>query len=191
MGLFIVTGGAGSGKSEYAERLACTLAGEKKQVIYVATMRDDGSASARERITRHRHLREGKGFSTVECPVRITDALSGGDGVYLIEDLTNLVANEIYDPEGSVGEASGVGRGMIPAVLAANVTAPMKEASAASDVIVVANELSLEAIDQTDGETRWFVERISQIVNSLAGYADAVTEVVCGIPVMHKGERQA
>ena len=59
----LVTGGSGSGKSEYAERLAA--AGGTPR-IYVATMipwDDEG----RRRIEKHRAMRAGKGFETVEC----------------------------------------------------------------------------------------------------------------------------
>lgn len=59
----LVTGGSGSGKSEYAERLA--VAGGTPR-IYVATMipwDDEG----RRRIEKHRAMRTGKGFETVEC----------------------------------------------------------------------------------------------------------------------------
>lgn len=60
--LFLVTGASGSGKSEYAEQLACNLAkrdGLQKK-IYVATMERIGEEAER-RITRHRKLRAGKG----------------------------------------------------------------------------------------------------------------------------------
>ena len=59
----LVTGGSGSGKSEYAERLA--VAGGTPR-IYVATMipwDDEGW----RRIEKHRAMRAGKGFETVEC----------------------------------------------------------------------------------------------------------------------------
>ena len=61
----LVTGGAASGKSEYAESLACRWGDGPR--IYLATMeaRDGESLS---RVDRHRRARAGKGFCTVECP---------------------------------------------------------------------------------------------------------------------------
>ena len=62
--LRLIIGGSASGKSEYAERLVCPLPGKR---IYVATMEPFGE-EGRERIARHRKLREGKGFVTAEVP---------------------------------------------------------------------------------------------------------------------------
>ncbi|MBQ9041751.1 MAG: bifunctional adenosylcobinamide kinase/adenosylcobinamide-phosphate guanylyltransferase [Eggerthellaceae bacterium] len=58
----LVTGGAASGKSAYAESLAKALPGPH---AYVATMRH-GDAETEARIARHREMRAGKGFVTVE-----------------------------------------------------------------------------------------------------------------------------
>ena len=62
--LRLIIGGSASGKSEYAERLVCSLPGKR---IYAATMEPFGE-EGRERIARHRKLREGRGFVTVEVP---------------------------------------------------------------------------------------------------------------------------
>lgn len=61
----LVTGGSGSGKSEYAEKLI--LESGAKEKVYIATMEVFGEES-RERVRRHRRLRAGKGFRTIECP---------------------------------------------------------------------------------------------------------------------------
>lgn len=88
----VVTGGAASGKSAFAEHLACALPGPH---AYVATMRH-GDAETEVRIARHLRMREGKGFVTVE--------LADGDDAglatcrtALLEDLGNLVANGLED----------------------------------------------------------------------------------------------
>ena len=62
--LCLVIGGSASGKSEYAERHVCALPGRR---IYAATMQPFGE-EGRQRIARHRKLREGKGFVTIEVP---------------------------------------------------------------------------------------------------------------------------
>ena len=62
--MILVTGGSGSGKSAFAED--CVLAlGEKKR-IYIATMFPFDEES-KKRVARHRNMRSGKGFETVEC----------------------------------------------------------------------------------------------------------------------------
>ena len=68
--ILLVTGGSASGKSEYAENRALQLAkAEQKKLIYLAAMKPFGEEAAK-RIERHRQLRAGKGFETVE---RYTD----------------------------------------------------------------------------------------------------------------------
>lgn len=84
----LVTGGAASGKSAYAERLALSLPGPR---WYVATMKR-GGAEAEARIARHVRMREGKGFSTVEL-AHAGPSSFGPGGTVLLEDLSNLVLN--------------------------------------------------------------------------------------------------
>ena len=66
----LVTGGAASGKSEYAEKVLLSLAGSGEK-LYIACMRNDSEAA--KRIARHRALREGKGFVTIEKDTGLGD----------------------------------------------------------------------------------------------------------------------
>ena len=59
----LVIGGAASGKSEYAESL---LLGRPGPRYYLATMEPAADGECRARIERHRALRAGKGFATIE-----------------------------------------------------------------------------------------------------------------------------
>ena len=61
--LAVVTGGSGSGKSEYAEGLA--LQAEPGRKLYLATMMV-WDEEGRQRVRRHRRMREGKQFRTEE-----------------------------------------------------------------------------------------------------------------------------
>ena len=88
----VVTGGAASGKSAFAERLACALPSPH---AYVATMRH-GDAETEARIARHLRMREGKGFFTVELADGDRSGLSACKTA-LLEDLGNLVANGLED----------------------------------------------------------------------------------------------
>ena len=68
--MVLVVGGSGSGKSSYAEKMAVSLAPARMRKYYLATMQvfdDEG----RKKVDRHRKLRNGKGFFTIEQPVRI------------------------------------------------------------------------------------------------------------------------
>ena len=91
--LIYVSGGSGSGKSAFAESLIETS--DPGHRAYIATMEPWGEES-RQRIARHRQMRAGKGFTTWECP-RDLEALSVPAGcAALLEDVTNLFANEWF-----------------------------------------------------------------------------------------------
>ena len=62
--MILVTGGSGSGKSAFAED--CVVSFGKTDRIYIATMYPFDEES-RKRVQRHRKMRQGKGFETVEC----------------------------------------------------------------------------------------------------------------------------
>ena len=61
--IVLVTGGSGSGKSEYAEQLVMRFGDCRR--FYVATMEVFGE-EGREKVLRHKRLRRGKGFVTLE-----------------------------------------------------------------------------------------------------------------------------
>ncbi|WP_127568585.1 bifunctional adenosylcobinamide kinase/adenosylcobinamide-phosphate guanylyltransferase [Paenibacillus xylaniclasticus] len=98
---FLITGGARSGKSSFAERYAARLA---KRGFYVATatVEDDEMS---ERIGRHRQQRESSGFqwTTIEEPRRLAERLNalmcdidtaGGEPpVVLVDCLTLWLTN--------------------------------------------------------------------------------------------------
>jgi adenosylcobinamide kinase / adenosylcobinamide-phosphate guanylyltransferase len=93
----LVTGGARSGKSTFAEKLAMRLGNEG---FYIATSQyyDD---EMRERIALHRQQREGTGFSwlTKEEPYRLRELLeflqtsANEDSVILVDCMTLWLSN--------------------------------------------------------------------------------------------------
>ena len=167
--LNLVIGAAASGKSEYAEDIVMSLPGEK---IYIATMEPFG-AEAKERIARHRALRAGKGFSTVERPRNLIGLTPEADWNVLIEDLPNLAANEFFSPEGGGAAAvlSGVDR----------------ICKTASGVTIVTGDIFSDG-GTYDAGTRDYMEMLADLHMRIAAKADNVVEVVCGIPCALKGE---
>lgn len=212
--LYYITGGAGSGKSEYAEQLAERLHTELGgPLYYVATMNPaprDSDAAAR--IAKHQKRRAGRGYTTLECPTdiaqlraRLTKDLNLPDttagallmpatgkasqaesirhssnaaevlhaasrAVFLLEDLTNLYANEVYGTSGHPHE----------------IVAPLLELTQqAGAVIIVANELYSDGICYAP-ETDRFLRDLAGLAAALSAAADQVTEVVYGIPVQLK-----
>ena len=100
----LVFGGAASGKSEYGEKLVCSLP-RTGELIYLATMEPFGP-EAEARIRRHRELRACRGFSTLERARDLAGRPLPSGGTVLLEDLGNLAANELFsgtdmDPEGA------------------------------------------------------------------------------------------
>lgn len=95
----LITGGARSGKSTFAERYAARQA---DRVTYIATAQalDDGM---RRRIDRHRARREEDGvrWETVEEPLDLTGALAlrRSDPVVLIDCLTLWLTNVLLARE--------------------------------------------------------------------------------------------
>ena len=185
--MVLVTGGAASGKSEYAERLVCGEVPEAADVpmaegprIYVAAMQPFGS-EAEERIRKHRAAREHRGFLTVE---RYTD-LSGlsvppGSRV-LLEDLGNLTANEMFSAGGTAapGEtADAVIRGLLR----------LKEHCGL--LVAVTNEIFSGGCEYP-AETTRYMRALGEVNRRAAAAADRVTEVVCGIPVQRRPDPAA
>ena len=68
-------GGSGSGKSAFAEQKAVSLAAGG-ELVYLATMQVYGE-EGKKKVERHRQLRRGKGFETIERPVRVDRAEPG------------------------------------------------------------------------------------------------------------------
>src|SRR5437868_732150 len=90
----LVLGGARSGKSAFAERLAAEAAAAR---VYVATA-TAGDDEMRERIAHHR-ARRGDVWRTVEEPLALVDTLtheSRTDNAILVDCLTLWLSNLMH-----------------------------------------------------------------------------------------------
>ena len=171
--LILVSGGSASGKSEFAEGLVTSSGLENR--IYLATMQVWDGESVR-RVERHRQMRTGKGFATVECPTGLADvALPSGCAV-LLEDLSNLCANEYFSPGGKEGVLDRVLAGI------------RRAAEQAELLVVVTNELFSDGMDYAPDTLAWLAG-LAGLNRAIAARAGGVYEVVCGIPVAWKGEK--
>lgn len=169
--LHIITGGSGSGKSEYAENQVLQ-AGDGKR-IYIATMIPYGE-EGRQRVERHRKLRERKNFETVECYKNLSGLTLPRDSVVLLECMSNLVANEIFEPEGAGGDVvNAVCRGV------------RRLNGQVRHLFLVTNEVFSDGICY-DPDTTHYLDCLGRVNQELAAMADRVTEVVYGIPVRLK-----
>ena len=169
--LTLVLGGAASGKSEYAESLVLQTAGSR---FYLATMQV-WDAECAARVEKHRRMRAEKRFETVECPLHLDAVRLPARGTALLEDLSNLTANELYDPAGAGENSAG-------AILAGLDSL----AAQCENLIVVSNEVFSGGADYA-GDTGRYLMALARVNNAFAARADRVVRVVCGIPVYYKG----
>ena len=188
--MVLVTGGAASRKSEYAERLVSGEIRLNKEertdpLLYVAAMQPFG-AEAEERIRKHRVQRAHRGFQTVE---RYTDlaGLSVPEGSrVLLEDLGNLTANEMFSPEGAGHKtASGVPFPDPAAAAEAVVRGVLHLKEQCSLLVVVTNEIFSSGSGWPE-ETQQYLRALGEVNRRLAEDAELVTEVVCGVPSVLK-----
>lgn len=168
----VVTGGSGSGKSAWAEQQVLRLGAQKR--YYIATMKCADEES-RRRIARHRRMRAGKQFETLECPADLEKLTLEAGSTVLLECMSNLTANEFFD-----------GKVHTPQETAAKIMAGiavLREQCA--NLIVVTNEVFSDGA-MFDAWTTQYLECLGSINCAMARAADCVAEVVYGIPVILK-----
>lgn len=180
--IYLVTGGSGSGKSEYAESLL--LKSSCAARYYVATMAIYGEEGKRK-VLRHQMLRREKGFITLERQRGVGAELPGNtrrrrtDSAVLLECVSNLAANEMF----------GSGDTGVPAaeVLAGRIVEDISRlASQTRHMVIVTNEVGSDGI-LYEPETMEYIRLMGLINQNLAEMAHQVTEVVYGIPIIWKG----
>ena len=164
----LIIGGAACGKSEYAERHVLSLPGRR---IYLAAM-EPWDDECRARIARHRAARAGRGFETVERYRDLAGLRVPPDGNILLEDLSNLLANELYGHQGQGLDAVCAGLSSLR--------------TRCAHLTVVTNEIFSGGADYA-GDTLAFMRALGELNRNLAEQADFVCEVVCGLPNVLKG----
>lgn len=197
----LIIGGSGSGKSAYAEDYVLAAAADLPK-YYIATMQVY-DAEGERKVERHRRLRAGKGFVTIEQPTDIGKAgikiagnawneqekgdiheVDGMDapneekqgGVALLECMSNLVANEMFSGE-QMPETDAVVRRVTEGIEAL--------AKQLTHFVIVSNNVFEDGIAY-DALTLRYIEALGRINTRLADLADHVVEVVVGIPVSVK-----
>lgn len=176
--IYLVTGGSGSGKSEYAED--CLTGGKKGQFLYIATMRPYTEETL-QKIERHHRLRDGKGFQTLERYTDLAGAKIPENKGILLECISNLVANELYKEDGTLCDVTEVKEKVVNGV--------KKLAGSTERLVIVTNEVNAD-INGYSNETEQYRKCIGLVNQELAKFADVVTEVVYGIPVYVKGKNK-
>lgn len=169
--MILLTGGSACGKSSYAESLCVNLPMPR---YYIAAMQPFGDGGM-EKIERHRRLRQGKGFETIERYTDYASLLLPERGTALLECICNLTANEMFDDQGNLTDPFD------------RVLAGVEALNRQCDhLIVVTNDVGSDA-ENYDPATNAYIRALGRINAALAAKADAVYELVCGIPIVKKG----
>ncbi|WP_372836185.1 bifunctional adenosylcobinamide kinase/adenosylcobinamide-phosphate guanylyltransferase [Puniceibacterium confluentis] len=163
----LITGGARSGKSRFAEDLVRSWGG---QPVYIATAEAlDGEMT--QRIAAHRTQR-GPGWTLIEEPLDLCAALgrSDGQGPRLVDCMTLWLSNLMLQE--------------------CDVTAALKQllvtlAAQTSPVVLVTNEVG-SGIVPASALGRDYRDRCGWMNQTLGAVADRIELVVCGHPLRVK-----
>lgn len=154
---------------------------------------------AKKKVERHRKLRAGKGFLTIESPmnvgkIRFACAGESGQAQYrqeaerkgqcssekksaLLECMSNLTANEMFTKDGMKSEEEVVEK----------IVSEIQTLSQKLDNLVIVTNNVFEDGVIYDAGTMEYLRALGRINAALAHLADRVAEVVVGIPVELKG----
>jgi adenosylcobinamide kinase/adenosylcobinamide-phosphate guanylyltransferase len=126
-----------------------------------------GQAGA-ERVERHRKFRAGKGFRTIEAPFDIDTAVTSlketsdinlADMTVLLECVSNLVANELFERHATANE------------LIERLYMDIRHiAEQCRNLVIVTNHFETE--DGFDEETRMYAETLDILNGKLGKFAD-------------------
>jgi adenosylcobinamide kinase/adenosylcobinamide-phosphate guanylyltransferase len=173
--LTLILGGARSGKSAYAERLAAASAGA---VHYIATARRDaddaefGARIAHHRVRRPMHWRLTEAGADLAAALRAADAPGG---CALVDCLTLCLAGLLCPGE---GPADAGWQARIDALDDAL-------ANARGRVIVVSNEIGLGVVP-LGAQTRHYVDTLGRLNQRIAARSARVFFVAAGLPLALK-----
>ena len=177
--LILLLGGARSGKSSLAEKMARRLAPDGR-VLYVATAQA-GDEEMRDRIAKHRASRPD-GWRTLEEPLRLGERLAaeaGDASVVLLDCATLWVTNLLL---AACGESEDV-----PPAAEAEVLAELDSLLDAyrrrdATLLVVSNEVGLGLVPPYP-LGRAYRDVLGRVNQRLAAAADEVYLLVAGLPV--------
>jgi adenosylcobinamide kinase / adenosylcobinamide-phosphate guanylyltransferase len=185
----LILGGARSGKSAYAERLAAAAG---RPVLYLATA-TAGDAEMAARIAAHRAVRPA-GWRTVEAPEELVGAVAAharpGD-VVLVDCLTLWVSNLLLRELGEADDAVPFAvASALEARLCAEADRLLDQAHASGvSLILVSNEVGMGLVPPFP-LGRVYRDALGRVNQSVARRADTVVLMVAGIPLdLRQGPR--
>ncbi len=179
----LLLGGARSGKSGLAERIARESG---KDVVYVATSYA-GDAEMSARIEHHR-ARRPAGWKTVEEPTALAAMLRilcAPGRIVLVDCLTLWLTNLMFSTQ---QEFPDVGPVDLPPLFVDERAALMDwlDGPSSGDVIFVSNETGMGIVPY-GAVSRAFVDEAGRLNQDVAARCDRVLFVAAGLPLVLKG----
>lgn len=170
----LISGGARSGKSRYAESLALQHGGA---VCYVATAERRSDAAFAERIAHHQARRPAH-WGLAEVGRKLGEALQqAAPGSLVLVDCLGMWLMRFFDEDGQFdADAWQQQRSSLLAVLAAP----------PAQIVLVSNEVGWGVVP-LGAETRHFVDELGRLNQDVAAVCQRVTLVACGQPLVLKG----
>lgn len=193
--LILVLGGARSGKSTFAERLAAELAASRAgRVTFLATCEanDDEMAA---RVAAHRAARPAA-WQTVECPLTVAAAVrehAAATDLFLLDCVTFWSSNLLFSGGAFGGTEPGLGhdRSLLPVdeerAAHARVQAAVDDLLEALDetgaaMVAVSNEAGLGVVPEYP-LARLYRDALGWANQRLAAGAERVYFLVAGLPI--------
>lgn len=175
--LTLILGGARSGKSDYAEKLAAEMG---RRVLYIATAQA-GDKEMAARIEAHRRARPAE-WQTLEAPQNVGQALasmSDRPEVLLLDCMTLLISNIVLARENDTLEA-------IEAAVQAEIEALVSaQQQLNAPIIIVSNEVGLGLVPPY-ALGRTYRDVLGRANQKIAAVADRVLFMVAGLPMIVK-----
>ena len=182
--IILCSGGARSGKSEFAEQLALSLKGRK---AYVATGQafDD---EMKDRIKKHQ-LRRGKEWITFEIPLHLHknwEQIKNVSDVILIDCLTMFTSNHIF-AHGDINTQEDSNR--IESIILEELRLLLQEINNSNDktVIFVTNEIGLGIVPE-NRLARYFRDITGRVNREVASAANKMYLTISGVTIELKSQ---
>lgn len=180
----LVLGGARSGKSAYAERLAHDSG---KEVVYIATARNaDSDSEMSARIEHHRARRPAQ-WTTVEQPLALAAELlrwCAPQRVVLVDCLTLWLSNLMFADGAQYPDVGAIALPQRFNDERAHLLHALDQAG--GDLLLVSNEVGM-GIVPFGALSRCFADEAGRLNQDAAAVCDRAVLMVAGLPLALKG----
>lgn len=182
--IILCSGGARSGKSEFAEQLALSFKGRKAYVATGQALDDE----MKDRIKKHQ-LRRGKEWITFEIPLHLHknwEQIKNVSDVILIDCLTMFTSNHVF-AHGNINTQEDANR--IESIILEELRLLLQEINNSNDktVIFVTNEIGLGIVPENK-LARYFRDITGRVNREVASAANKMYLTISGITIELKSQ---